>query len=92
MYKCSKRVYSICHETEHDPNTWPEVVEEDGNLALSEGDQRTLGDQFDAIFEYADFEYILDAFFSFSMGKCDEDSGITEGLDCQVGVLERWIS
>ena len=81
--KCSKRVCSICRETGHDPDTCPKIVEEDANLAISEGDQLAPGDQLGGICEYANSEYILDAFFSVSTGECDVDSGISKGLDCE---------
>ena len=37
-------------------------------------------------------QYVLDAFFSVSGGKFfDPDSGIREGIGCEVGELESWI-
>ena len=48
------------------------------------------GNQFDGICECAESEYILGAVLSISTGEYDVDSGITEGLDSEVGELERW--
>ena len=42
---------------------------------------------------YLQSQYVLDVFFSVSGGKLfDPDSGIREGIGCEVGELESWIS
>ena len=38
-FKCPKRVRIVCHETGHDPNSCPQVVKEDINLTISDGDR-----------------------------------------------------
>ena len=42
--------------------------------------------------EYLQSQYVLDAFFSVFKGKLfDPDSGIREGIGCEVRELESWI-
>ena len=91
--KCPKRICSVCRETGHDPNSCPQVVKEDANLAISDGDRLSTGDELDGMCEYLPSQYVLDAFFSVSRGKLfDLDSGIREGIGCEVGELTSWIS
>ena len=92
-FKCPKRICSARRETGHDPNSCPQVVKEDANLAISGGDRLSTGDELDGMFEYLQSQYVLDAFFSVSGGKLfGPDSGIREGIGCEVGKLESWIS
>ena len=74
-------------------NFCPQVVKEDANLAISDGDRLSTGDDLDGMCEYLPSQYVLDAFFSVSGGKLfDPDSGIREGIGREVGELESWIS
>ena len=92
-FKCPKRICSVCRETGHDPNSCPQVVKEDANLAISDGDRLSTGYELDSMREYLQSQYVLDAFFSVSGGKLfDPDSGIREGIGCEVRLLESWIS
>ena len=68
-------------------------MKEEANLAISDGDRLSTGDELDGMCEYLPSQYVLDAFFSVSGGKLfDPDSGIREGIGCEVGELESWIS
>ena len=68
-------------------------MKEDANLAISDGDRLSTGDELDGMCKYFQSQYVLDAFFSVSGGKLiDPDSGIREGMGCEVGELESWIS
>ena len=68
-------------------------MKEDANLAISDGDRLSTGDELDGMCEYLPSQYVLDAFFSVSGCKLfDTDSGIREGIGCEVGELESWIS
>ena len=68
-------------------------MKEDANLAISGGDRLSTGDELDGMCEYLQSQYVLDAFFSVSGGKLfDPDAGIREGIGCEVGELESWIS
>ena len=88
-----KRIFSVCCETDHDPNSCPQVVKENANLAISDGDRLSSGDELDGMCEYLQSQYVLDAFFSVSGGKLfDPDSGTREGIGCEVGEFESWIS
>ena len=89
-FKCPKRICSVCQEPGYDPNSWPQVVkEDDANLAITGGDRRSSGDELDGMCEYLQSESVLDAFFSTSAGKLfDPDSGMREGINCEVGELE----
>ena len=49
-FKCSKRVCSVCSETGHDPNSCPHVVKEDANVAISDGDKLSTGDELDGMY------------------------------------------
>ena len=92
-FKCLKRICSVCRETGHGPISSPQVVKEDANLAISDGDRLSTGDELDGMCEYLSSQYVLDAFFSVSGGKLfDSDSGIREGNGCAVGESESWIS
>ena len=44
-FKCPKRICSVCRETSHDPTSCPQVVKEDANLAISDGDRLSTGDE-----------------------------------------------
>ena len=84
-----KRICSVCRETGHDPNSCPQVVKKDANLAVSDGDRLSTGDELDGMCEYLPSQYVLDVFFSVSGGKLfDPDSGIREEIGCEVGELE----
>ena len=88
-----KRICSVCRETGHDPNSCPQVVKEDANLATSDGDRLSTRDELDGMCEYLPSQYVLDAFFSVSGGKLfDPDSGIREGIGCEIEELKSWIS
>ena len=66
---------------------------EDVNLAISDGDRLPSEDELDGMCEYLQSQYVLDTFFSVSGGKLfDPDLGISEGIGCEVGELESWIS
>ena len=92
-FRCLKRICSVCRETGHDPNSCPQVVKEDANLAISDGDRLSTGDGLDGMCEYLQLQYVLDVFFSVSGGKLfGPDSGIRERIGCEVGELESWIS
>ena len=92
-FKCPKWICSVCRETGHDPNSCSEVVKEDANLAIYDGDRLSTGDELDGMCEYLQSQYVLDAFLFVPGGKLfDPDSGIREGADCEVGELESWIS
>ena len=69
-------------------------MKEDANLVISDGDRLSSGDETDGMCEYLQSQYVLYAFFSVvSGGKLfDLDSGIREGIGCEVGELESWIS
>ena len=93
MVQVPKRICSVCRETDHDPNSRRQVAKEDARLAISDEDRLSIGDELDGIREYLQTQYILDAFFSVSRGKLfDPDSGIREGIGCEVGELEWCIS
>ena len=51
-FKCPKRICSVCRETGDGPNSCPRVVKEDANLAISDGDRRSTGDELDGMCEY----------------------------------------
>ena len=92
-FKCPKRICSVCRETGHDPNSGPQVVKEDANIATSDGDRLSTEDELDGMCEYLPSQYVLDAFFSVSGGKLsDPDSGIREEIGCEIGELKSWIS
>ena len=92
-FKCPKRICSVCRENGHDPNSCPRIVKEDANLAISDGDRLSTGDELDGMCEYLPSQYVLDDFFSVSGGKSfDSNSGIKEGIGCEVEELESWIS
>ena len=92
-FKGPKRICSVCRETGHDPNSCPQVVKEDANIAISDGDRLSTGDKLDGMCEYLPLQYVLDALFYVSGGKLfDPDSGIRKGIGCEVGELESWIS
>ena len=68
-------------------------MKEDANIAISDWDRLNTGDELDDMCEYFPSQYALDAFFSVSGGKLsDPDSGIREGIGCEVGEVESWIS
>ena len=68
-------------------------MKEDANIVIYDGDRLPSGDELNDMFEYLQPQYVLDAFFSVSGGKLfDSDSGIREGIGCEVGELESWIS
>ena len=91
-FKSPKRICSVCRKTGHDPNSCPQVVKEDANLTISDGDRLSTGDELDGMCEYLPSQYVLDAFFSVSGDKLfDPDLGIREGIGCEVGALESWI-
>ena len=91
--KCPKRICSVFREIGHDPNSCPQIVKEDANLTISDRDRLSTGDELDGMCEYLPSQYALDAFFSVSGGKLfDPDSGIREGVGCEVGELKSWIS
>ena len=92
-FKCPKRICSVCRETGRDPNSCAQVAKEDANLAIYDDDRLSTGDELDGMCEYLPSQYVQDAFFSVSGGKLfDTDSGIREGIGCEVGELESWIS
>ena len=65
-------------------------MKEDTNLAISDGDRLSTGDELDCICECLQSQYVLDAFFSVSGGKLfDPDSEIREGIGCEVRELSR---
>ena len=71
----------------------PQVVKEDDNLAISDGDRLSTGDELDGMRRYFQSQYVLDALFSVSGGKLfDPDSGLSKGIGCEVGKLDSWIS
>ena len=78
-FKCSQRVCSICCETGHDPHKSPKMKNDDANLAIS--DQAGLVADADAFVSVSQEEH------EFRFGR----SGGTEGLDCEIGVIETWI-
>ena len=51
-FKCPERICSVCRETGHDPNSYPHVVKEDANLAISDEDRLSTGDELDGMCEY----------------------------------------
>ena len=51
-FKCSKRICSVCHETGHDPNSCPQIVKEDANLVIYDGDRLSPGHELDGMCEY----------------------------------------
>ena len=68
-------------------------MQEDANLAISDGDILSTGDNQYGMCECLSSQYVLDAFFSVSGSKLfDPDSGIREGIGCEVKELESWIS
>ena len=67
-FKCPKQICSVCHETGHDPNSCPQVVKEDANLSISDGDRLSTRYELDGMCEYLQSQYVLDAFFSVSEG------------------------
>ena len=68
-------------------------MKEDANLAISDGDRLSTADELDGMCEYFPSQYVLDAFFSVSGSKLfDPGSGIREGIGCEIGELESWIS
>ena len=52
VVQCPKRIGSVRRETGHDPNSCPQVVKEDANLAISGGDRLSTGDALDGMCEY----------------------------------------
>ena len=68
-------------------------MKEDANLAISDGDRLSTGDELDGMCEYLSSQYVLDAFFSASGSKLfDPYSGIRGRVNCEVKELESWIS
>ena len=68
-------------------------MKKDANLAVSGGDRQSSGDELDDMCEHLQSQYVLDPFFSVSGGKLfDLDSGIREGIKCEVGESESRIS
>ena len=68
-------------------------MKKNANLAISDGDRLSTGDELDGMCECLPSQYLLDAFFSVSGGKLfDPDSGTREGIGYEVGELESWIS
>ena len=64
-------------------------MKEDNSLIIYDGDRLSSGDELDGICEYLQPQYVLNAFFSSSGGKLfDPDSGIWNGMGCEVGKLE----
>ena len=60
-------------------------MKEDANLAISDGDRLSSGDELDGMCEYLQSEFVLDAFFSVSGGKLfDSDLQIREGIGYEV--------
>ena len=57
-FKCPKRICSVCRETGHDLNSCPQVVKEDANLAISDGDRLSTGDKLDGMCEYLPSQYV----------------------------------
>ena len=51
-FECPKQICSVCRETGRDPNSCPQVVKEDANLAISDGDRLSIGDELDGMCEY----------------------------------------
>ena len=52
-------------------------MKEDTNLAISDGDRLSTGDELDGMCGYLLSQYVLEAFFSVSGGKLfDPDSGL----------------
>ena len=48
----SGSICSVCREIGHDPNSCPQVVKEDANLAISDRDRLSTGDELDGMCEY----------------------------------------
>ena len=68
-------------------------MKEDANLAISDGDRLSSGDELDDMCKYLQSEFVLDAFFSVSGDKLfNSDSQVREGISCEVGELKSWIS
>ena len=68
-------------------------MKENANLAISDGDRPSTGDELDGMCEYLPPQYVLDALFSASGGNLfGPDSEIREGIGCEVGEVESWIS
>ena len=68
-------------------------MKEDANLAISDGDRLSSGDELDGMCKYLQSQCVLDTFSSVSGSKLfDPDLEIREGIGCEVGELESWIS
>ena len=65
-FKCPKRICSVCRETRHDPNSCSQVVKEDANIVIYDGDRLSSRDELNDMCEYLQSQYVLDAFFSVS--------------------------
>ena len=58
--KCPKQICSVCRETGHDLSSCSQVVEEEANLAISERDRLSTGDELDDMCEYLRSQHVLD--------------------------------
>ena len=68
-------------------------MKENANVAISDGDRLSSGDELVDMCKYLQSEFVLDAFFSISGDKLfNSDSQVREGIGCEVGELKSWIS
>ena len=67
-------------------------MKEDANLAISDGDRLSSGDELDGMCEYLQSQCVLDTFSVSDRKLFDPDLGIREGIGCEVGELESRIS
>ena len=51
-FKFPNRISSVCRETDHDPNSCPQVVKKHANLAMSDEDRLSPGDELEGMCEY----------------------------------------
>ena len=55
-FKFPNRISSVCRETDHDPNSCPLVVKKHANLAMSDEDRLSPGDELEGMCEYLQSE------------------------------------
>ena len=51
-FKFPSWIRSVCLETDHDPNSCPQVVKKHANLAMSDEDRLSPGDEMEGMCEY----------------------------------------
>ena len=68
-FKGPKQICRVCRKTGHDPNSCPQVMKEDANLAISDGDSLSR-DKLGGICEYLQYESIWTPSSPFLEANC----------------------